>query len=138
MEHLFRQASRNGNNMRVSKRLGTDFSADYVVRTLDGNDEVAETRVELTIDRDIPIPKHGRGQRQKTSQIDQPMVSILLDMQKGESMLVPEILVHEVRRAITIIRQHYKRKGKPIPQFTTRTKPESKGEISRPFRVWRG
>jgi len=138
MEHLFQSASRNGNGK-------TNNMADYVVRTVDDTNKVADS-VELTIERGIPIPPHGRGQSAQTSQMDRPMVAILMDMKKGESMLVPEKLVREVRASITIIRNHYKSLKKPIPQFTTRTTPESKGkkfnrremETSRPFRVWRG
>jgi len=138
MEHLFQRASNNGNG-------NADQIGQYVVRTVDDN-RVTEDSIELTIETGIPIPPHGRGKSTKRNRMDSPMISILMDMKKGESMLVPEKLVREVRASITIIRNHYKSLKKPIPQFTTRTTPESKGkkfnrrdmETSRPFRVWRG
>jgi len=134
MEHLFQRASNNGNG-------NADQIGQYVVRTVNDQRELTDS-IELTIETGHPIPPHGRGKSTKRNRMDSPMVTILLEMKAGESMLVPEKLVREVRNSLTTIRQHYKRMKQPIPQFTTRVAPQDrKGQKrlhQRPFRVWRG
>ncbi len=127
MEHLFRRASRNGNG-----------SAEYVVRAMGESGNLDNTdKVELIIEQDVPIPPHGRHKGK--SAMDHPMVVILMELDKGESIHIPARLANVVRNAMQAIAKYHRRKKLPKVKFITRSDPKDIGKHGegRAFRIWR-
>lgn len=131
MEHLFRHTGNNGNGKM----------SEYVVRAIDDTNQVGDA-VELKIEQDIPIPPSARGHYKPENQgFNNPMVSVLLEMNINDSMAVPPQLAIDVRNAVTTLR-YSKNKKQASLKFLTRTNPKDvkkykKGDRTRPFRIWR-
>jgi hypothetical protein len=126
MENLFRDASRNGNG-----------SSEYVVRTMGKTLNLEDSeKVELVVEKNIPIPPHGRHKGK--SAMDHPMVVILMELGEGESIHIPAKLVSTVRNAMQSIAKYHRKNKLPKVVFVTRTDPLDRREVKRrAFRIWR-
>ena len=108
---------RNWKNVRNNGNGGMPDDKEYKIRTPNPRDEVM-----LTIEKDIPIPKS-----RKNREIS-PYKLILLELEKGDSVVIPHKIARVVRNQLM-----YMRRTNPESKFVTRKlEPQSLS-----FRVWR-
>lgn len=110
---LWERANANNGNGSDPK------SPEIIIKNIHNN----ELTVTLTIDKDIPIPPKGRGWSNAS-----PFTLVLMEMEKGDSILIPSKIARQMRNALI-----YMRRTHPKKSFKTRKTQQGDGS----FRIWR-